>query len=867
MKRKRLFIIDAYSLIYKSYYAIKNLSTKEGFQTNAIYGFVRSIMKVLKVKSPDYFIIAFDSKKPSFRKDLFSEYKANRPVMPEDLQDQIPIIKDLVKAFSIDSIEIPGYEADDLIGVLSTIHSVDKEVSIVSSDKDLYQLVNDNVCVLDLQKDIEINRAKVIDKFGVPPEKIPELFGLAGDTSDNIPGVMGVGVKTGSKLISEYGTLEKLYENVENIKGKLKDKLIRDKDNAFLSRDLATIKTVISEDIDLNEYHNENIDRGLMEEILTRLEFISILNDLFPDRTGFTGDYGYITEVTEFDDFISRISKSEKICIDLETTGIDPISAEIVGISISDSPEFGRYIPIRHDEGDQLEPELILSKLKLIFEDEKIKKIGHNLKYEYIILSRYGIKLSGIYMDTMIAAYLLTPTNPRTGLDAVSLEYLHLKKTPIKKLIGEKKSTQKSFSEVLIEDAYNYACEDVDAPLRLEKIFHKELIDLELFKLMEELEIPLVSVLAEVEMNGVKVDLEHLSKLEKIFQEKLKALTIEIYNLSGTEFNINSPKQLSKVLFEDLKLPSKKRTKSGLSTDIEVLTKLAEDYPIAEKLLEFRKHTKLLSTYVIALEGLVNERTGRIHTSFNQAVTATGRLSSSNPNLQNIPIKTEEGREIRKAFIPGDKDHILISADYSQIELRFLAHFSEDPELVEAFNKNLDVHSRTAALIFDIFPEFVTSEQRRIAKKVNFGIVYGQTPYGLSKELGISPKKAKQFIANYFERYKRVELYIRDTIECAKEQKFIRTILGRIRHIPELFAKNANIRSFGERIAVNTQLQGSAADLIKKALIEIHSEFKRLGLQTKIILQVHDELVFDVPLAEVEDVKRIVRDKMENSMK
>ncbi|MDD3626962.1 MAG: DNA polymerase I, partial [bacterium] len=836
MNRKTLYLIDAYSIIYKAFFAIKKLSTRNGLPTNAVYGFMRSVMKVVKEKSPDYLVVAFDSKEPSFRKEIYTEYKANRPEMPDDLQKQIPYIQKMIDYFAIDSLAQPGLEADDLIGVLSHRYGDQFDIKIVSSDKDLFQLINENVKVVDIQKDIEFNSEAVKEKYGVGPEGIPDLFGLIGDSSDNIPGVMGIGLKTGMDLMGRYGNLENLYEHIDDIKGKVQEKLITDKEKAFLSRDLATIKTDYDKEINITPYNPESINREGLEELLTELEFISVLNEIFPDRTGFQGDYGIINTPEAFAKFLDRIKKSEMLAVDLETTDIDPINAEIVGIGLSDSPEFGRYIPVAHKEGEQLDKDAVLPGLKPILENPSIKKVGHNLKYEFIILKRNGIELDGIYMDTSVGAYVLNPLNPRTNLDSVCLEYLKLKKTPISALIGEKKCDQKCFSEVPIEDAYKYTCEDVDAPLRLEKIFREKMLEQETFQLMTEVEMPLVKVLGEMELNGVKIEVEHFERLEKKYDEVLENLTKKIHESAGTDFNINSPKQLSEILFDRMKLKPVKKTKTGISTDFEVLTELQGEHEIIDSLLEYRKINKLQNTYITSLKNLINPRTGLIHTSFNQTITSTGRLSSSNPNLQNIPIKTEEGREIRNGFIARAEDRVIISADYSQIELRFLAHFSEDPELVKAFEKGEDIHARTAALIFDVDPGFVTSEFRRIAKKVNFGIVYGQTPFGLSKELGISQAQAKKFIDNYFNKYNGVKTYMNSVIDFSRVNGYVTTILGRRRDIPELYSKTPATRSFGERIAINTPLQGSAADLIKKALIEIYEEFKREKLETKIIL-------------------------------
>jgi DNA polymerase-1 len=701
----------------------------------------------------------------------------------------------------------------------------------------------------------------------VPPEKVVELLALMGDASDNVPGIPGVGEKTALQLIKEFGSLEKVLKNADKVKKKNVQKGLKEHaDLARLSKRLVTIDTNVPFKLELSQLKRKDFDLPRLKELFKELEFTKPLQEITSLEKKEEVDYQIIKSERKLKSLISALKKAEEFALDTETTDINPIDAELVGISFSYKEKQAFYVPVGHtDKKSNLNRAMVIENLKGMLEDGKLKKVGHNLKYDLEVLRNSGIDLKGIYFDTMVASYLLNPSFRQHNLNHLALEHLDHKMIPISDLIGSGKK-QKSFDEVPVKDACNYSGEDVDFTLRLKEVFSPNLSLLSLEKLFFEVELPLIEVLAEMELNGVSIDVKHLEKLSTQTEEQLEKLSLQIYDLAGKRFNINSPQQLSEVLFEDLKLSPVRKTakRTGLSTDIGVLEILAKEHPLPGVLLEYRQLSKLKSTYIDTLPRLVNQKTGRIHTSFNQTVTATGRLSSSDPNLQNIPIRTDLGKQIRRAFIPRDKNFLIMSADYSQVELRILAHFSQDQTLMSSFKKGEDIHNRTASEVFGVRIDRVTPEERAIAKTTNFAIIYGVSAYGLSQQTDMTPQEAAMFIDVYFKTYPRVKEYIDRMIELTRKQGFVTTLLGRRRYIPEINSSNRQKREFAERTAVNTPIQGSAADLIKVVMIDIAKELK--GKKSKMILQVHDELVFEVHKDELNFIKEMVKDKMENTV-
>jgi len=862
MPKAKLFLIDGNSFCYRAYYAIRSLSNSKGQPTNAVYGFVTMLNKIVKDNEPDMLAVAFDLKGPTFRHKKFEEYKIHRKPMPDDLVSQMPVIKELVRSYNIPIYEIEGYEADDVLATLAKrAEERDIETYIVTGDKDALQLVDSHIKVLSTHKEgLIYDPAKVKEIYGVKPGQITDLLSLMGDSSDNVPGVKGIGEKSAVELISEFGTLEGLLKNVEKVKGESKRKLISEnKETALLSKELTTLDANVPLDIDFNGLKIKEPDREKLFELFKELEFKSLIKDFAPKGT-LKSQYELISSEKELDSFLGKLKKADEFAFDFETTSTDPMLAEPVGISFSWDTGKAFYIPFNK----YFDRKSVLSKLKGILEDGKIRKIGQNIKYEYIVLANQGIELKGMAFDTMVASYLLNPSKLNHNLEDISVEYLgHKMTTPIQELLGKGKNAV-TMDKVDVEKVSAYCCEDSDVTLRLKKILEREISDKGLEELFYKVEMPLVEVLAVMERNGVKIDEPYLAGLSGEMDRKLEKLTAKIYGMAGEEFNINSPKQLSHILFEKLKLPIIKKTKTGFSTDEDVLTKLASKNPLPETLLLYRELAKLKSTYIDALPAMINPKTGRIHTSFNQTVTATGRLSSSGPNLQNIPVKTEEGRKIRKAFIASSEDNILMSADYSQIELRVLAHLSGDKQLVKAFRDRLDIHAFTASLVFGIKEDEVTAGMRNMAKTVNFGIIYGMSPFGLSQSLNIDVAKAKEFIDAYFERYPDIKDYLEGLVREAREKGFVTTLLGRRRYIPEINSPDIRIKQFAERMALNTPIQGTAADIIKIAMINIEEKLKKDKFASRMIMQVHDELVFDVAKDERKDVYTIVKHGMEN---
>ncbi len=876
-KDNSLFIVDGHSMIYRAYYALirRPLLNKKGMNTSAIYGFLRILFHMLKKFSPRYMIISFDTGKPNFRHKMYKEYKATRKKMPEDMAYQIPYIKDAVKFLGIPQIEIENFESDDVIAYLSKKFSKEKNIYILTRDKDLLQLINDKIKIIQPETKSSkeeftlITEKEVKEKYGIEPQYIIDYLSLTGDTSDNIPGVKGIGPVAATKLIQEFHTIENLYNNIDKITNKsIREKLLNSKENAFLSKSLIKLaNNDIDLKINLNDMELKAPDKEKILKLFDELDIKSLLKEIdWLETENVVNNYKLITDKEDFNNFIKELKKSELISFDTETDNQHPVQANLVGLSFSLKEKEAYYIPVAHKDffsAKQLDKNLILNSLKEIFENKKYKLIGQNIKYDYIVMKRNGIKLKNIYFDTMIASYIINPTRTRHNLDELAMQYLGYKMISYKEVIGKKKD----FSDVSITEACKYSGEDADITLRLFNILNKQLKELKLEKLFYQIDIPLIKVLAEMEMNGIKIDTLKLAKLSKDISKQLQDLTLKIYKEAGEMFNINSTKQLAHILFDKLKLPSTKKGKSGAkSTDVEVLNELKNIHPIAQYLLEYRTLNKLITTYIDVLPKMINPETGRIHTSFNQTVTATGRLSSSDPNLQNIPVRDAIGKKIREAFI-AEKNNYILSADYSQIELRILAHIANDKVLINAFNNDEDIHTRTVMELYNLKKEEVTPELRRMAKVINYGVIYGMSAYGLSKELNIPVSEAQQFIENYFNKYKGIKQYIENIKKAIEKKGYIENLFGRRRYLPDLKGTSTQQRNFIIRTATNTPIQGTAADLIKLAMIEIHNYFSEKNIKSKMLLQVHDELVFEVIPEELEIVQKIIKEKMENVYK
>ena len=865
-KKETLYLIDGSSYIFRAYFGVRqNLSTSKGLPTNALYGFVTMLQRVVRDENPDYLVVAFDSKEKTFRHEMYPQYKANREAPPEDLQKQFPYFEPIVKAHNIHSIRVHGVEADDIIGTLAMQgKNAGLQVTIVSGDKDMMQLIGPDIHMLDTMKNKRFEKKDVVEKFGVGPEQVIEVMGLMGDSSDNIPGVKGVGPKTAAELIQKFDSIENLYEHIEEIdKKKLKEKLATDKENALLSRQLVTIDTNLTLNCSLSDMKTQETDREALTRLFTELEFSSLIPKEEKESAPAQHVYETILTETAFEKLLDNLNSSSIFALDMETTSLHPVEAETVGISFAFKEHEACYIPLTHrylGVPEQLDKAMVFKKLKPILENPNIKKVGQNIKYDLIVLQSEGVFLQGIEFDTMLASYVLDPSRRGHGLDDLALELLGHKTITYKEVAGTG-AKQIGFDEVEVERATEYAAEDSDITWRLYKNLQPKLTD-ELLELFNDIEMPLLEVLAEMEVNGIFVDKHHLADLSKMINKEMQKCEISIYSLAGEEFNINSPKQLAVILFEKLKLPVVKKTKTGYSTDVSVLEELASQHELPDKIYNYRQLQKLKSTYVDALPKEINRKTGRVHTSFNQTVAATGRLSSSDPNLQNIPIRTEMGQEIRKAFIAED-GNLMLSADYSQIELRILAHLSDDETLIQAFQKGEDIHSRTAAEIFGTSLDAVDKDARRMAKAVNFGIIYGLSAFGLSRQLKISMQEAKKFIDQYFALYPRIKIFMDGAIAKARELGFTTTIMNRKRYLPDIGSKNRQVREAAERIAINSPIQGSAADLIKVAMINLSRQMKHKKLQSKMILQVHDELLFECPPAEKEEMHDLVKQEME----
>jgi DNA polymerase-1 len=865
-EQKTFYLVDGSNYVFRAFYAIRHLSNSRGFPTNAVYGFTTMLMKLLRDRKPDYIAVAFDLKGPTFRDEVYDQYKANRAPTPDALIPQIPCIKEVVRGFSIPVIEKEGIEADDIIGTLAKRYAGDDmRVVIVTGDKDLLQLVTADTVVMDTMKDRTYDVAGVRERFGVPPEKVVEVLALSGDATDNIPGVPGVGEKTAQRLIEEFGSLEGVLGHVEKVRNeKIRDRLRTYADQARLSRELVLIRTDEAVALDMEEARYRGPNPELLKSVFKELEFMSLLKDLNIRDVGLQGTCHLLLREEDLSGLIRRLKEADQISLCLQTSSEIAMQAEVAGISICAREGEAFYIPVGHVyEGapQQLPADHVLKRLAPFFSDGKIEKRGHDLKNDLIVLGRKGILLKGLGFDALIASYVLNPSLKSYRLEEIARDRLSQDIPSLEGLVGSGAKAV-PYSTVPVEKAAGYACQRADALQRLSVLLSHEIEKEGFGDLFYKMEMPLVEVLAAMERRGVLVDAAVLREMSRYFEELLARSEEKIHALAGEAFNINSPKQLQKILFEKLDLPRGKKIKEGYSTDVEVLTNLAQNHELPAEILAYRSIAKLKSTYVDTLPVMLNAATGRIHTSYNQAGTETGRLSSSSPNLQNIPARTPEGRRIRQAFIapPGFE---ILSADYSQIDLRVLAHMSGDRNLIQAFQSGEDIHARTASDVFGVLPGMVTPEMRRHAKVVNFGVIYGMSPFGLAKELGISQKMAREYIDGYFARYRGVRDYIESTLAGARQKGYVTTLMNRRRYLPEINSPNPAVRQFAERTAVNTPIQGTSADLIKIAMIAIDRDLRKGRFSSGMIMQVHDELVFEIALEEKEEVTKLIRAGME----
>ena len=924
---KKLFLLDAYALIYRAYFAFSNSPriNSNGLNTSAIFGFTNTVLDIIKKEQPSHIGVVFDTSAPTHRHIEFEAYKAHREEMPEDLRKAIPYIYKLLEALNIPAIEMDGFEADDIIGTLAKRAEENGFITyMMTPDKDFGQLVSTNIFIYKPGykggPPEKLGLQEICAKYGiVRADQVIDILGLMGDTADNIPGIRGVGEKTALSLIHEYGTIENVLNNTAKLKGKLKEKVENGKEDAILSRMLATIILDVPIPFDEELLRAKEIHKDKVKTLFTELEFrrlsqLLLGEDLTKevikekefqneiviqegpskktkpgqlDIFGHTGtveeenettekinyetietvkhNYKLIENSTQRAALIVELSKLKQFCFDTETTGLDTMTAELVGLSFSWEATEACYVPI---PAEQTEAQLIIDEFKTLFANELIGKTGQNIKYDMNVLKNYGVAINGILFDTMIAHYLLQP-DMRHGMDALAGSYLNYAPVSIETLIGKRGKNQISMRDVAVEKIMSYAAEDADITWQLQNVFSPLLKEANAQKLFDDVEMPLVPVLAAMEREGIAIDTETLKKYSTQLATEISVIELEIQNLAGTPFNISSPKQVGDILFEVLKISAKpKKTKTGqYATGEDILQKLIKNHPIIEKILEYREMMKLKNTYVDTLPEMMNVKTGRIHTSYNQVVAATGRLSSDNPNLQNIPVRTARGREIRKAFIPKNNNYVLMSADYSQIELRIVASICGDENMCAAFRDGKDIHTATAARVYGIAESEVTKEMRYKAKSVNFGIIYGQGAFGLAENLGISRGEAKELIENYFREYPGVKKYMDDTVNFAREYGYVQTILGRRRYLSDILSTNAVVRGFAERNAINAPIQGSAADMIKVAMINVQAVLIKNKFETKLLLQVHDELVFDVPENEVEIVKPVIEAAMINALK
>jgi DNA polymerase-1 len=906
MSDKKLFLLDAYALIFRSYYAFINhpIKNSKGMNTSAIFGFTNTLDEIIRKEKPTHIAVVFDPPPPTFRHKIFKEYKATRLKTPEEIKSSVPYIKDIIKGFNINIIELEGYEADDVIGTIAKRAEREGFMTyMMTSDKDYAQLVSDNIFIYKPRRsgsDVEIigvNEVKEIFRVS-DPRKVIDVLALWGDSSDNVPGVPGIGEKTAKGLIEKYNELEQIYEHIDELKGQQKENIIKYKQQVGVSKKLVTIIVDAPVDININDLGIKEPDRQSLAKVFKELEFktlasrilnvedltvsngsVAVQQDLFhgkgintpaqkttdKDNINTVRHKYHLTETKDKrEELIKKLSKLKEFSFDTETTSLDVYKSELVGMSFSYKKNEAYYVPV---PADQNEASSLASEFRKVFSDDRIRKIGQNIKYDMQVLSNYDIEVKGDLFDTMIAHYLIQP-DLKHNLEYLAANYLNYNPVSIEELIGKKGKNQLSMRSVDINVISEYAGEDADLTWQLYKILADELKKNGMTELAERIEMPLIRVLADMENAGFRLNTKDLDKYAKELRGLIISIEKEIYTFAGIEFNISSPKQLGEILFEKLNISGgtqKTKTKQ-YSTSEEVLIRLKDKHDIVGKVLEYRALKKLLSTYVEALPKLIHRKTGKIHTSFEQAWVTTGRLSSKNPNLQNIPVREERGREIRKSFVASDKDHVLLSADYSQIELRLMAHLSRDVHMIEAFRNNEDIHSATAGKIYNVRPENVTAEMRRKAKTANFGIIYGISAFGLSQRLNIPRAEAKKLIDSYFNSYSKVKEYMEKSIEMAKEKGYAETIFGRRRYLTDINSANAFIRGMAERNAINTPLQGSAADIIKLAMVNIH---RRLSgrYSTRMILQVHDELIFDVYRPELEEIKKLVKYEMENAIR
>ena len=903
---KNLFLLDAYALIYRGYYAfIKNPRiNSKGTDTSAILGFMNSLFEIIRTQNPDYLAVAFDKGGSVTRSEMFEEYKSNRDKTPEPILVAIPYIKKILEGMKIPILEKEGFEADDIIGtVAKDAEENNFKVYMVTPDKDFAQLVSHNIFLCKparMGNSMEVwGVDEVKDKFEVEsPDQVIDYLGMMGDSVDNIPGLPGVGDKTAKKFIKQYGSLENLLQNAHEVTGKLGEKIIENKELGVLSKKLAKIILDVPIDYNLDEFKLSDPDKEIVLKVFDELEFRRIKEtffkifgtnsnqleekgaevvqgDLFSEtynlesnKDSLNGSKSIYQRIESFEELkllVEKMMKQEIVAFDTETEGLNALETDIVGISFSWQKGIGYYLPVKNNKSVH---EKSFEILKPFFESTEIIKVGHNIKFDIQVLHKYNVKVSSPIYDTMVAHYLINP-DMRHNLDTLSESYLNYSPISIESLIGKKGKNQISMRDVSIDKITDYASEDADITLQLKSIFDKEIEVNNLSKIFYDIEIPMINVLSEMETEGIKIDTSYLEKLDKEFEEDLEKLKKEIFKKSGEEFNLNSPKQLGEILFDKLKLVSKpKKTKTGqYSTSEEVLSSLANDHKIIEDILEWRSLDKLQNTYVKSLPNEVSSLTNRVHSSFNQTVTTTGRLSSNNPNLQNIPIRTANGQKIRRAFIPRGSDYILMAADYSQIELRVIASMSNEKNMIDAFVNNQDIHTMTASKIYNVDPENVTREQRGNAKTVNFGIIYGVSAFGLSQQTDLNRSESKVMIDNYFLNYPGLKKYMSDQIDFARNNGYVETIMGRRRYLQNINSQNNMLRSSSERNAINAPIQGSAADIIKIAMININSELKKQSLKSKMLLQVHDELVFDVHKSEKDQIKDIVKTTMESAVK
>ena len=871
-KRKRLFIVDGYAILYRAHFAlIRNpLVTSYGLHTSALYGFINQILKLIKSESPEYLVCAFDSKEKTFRHDMYDDYKANRPPMPEELQTQLPHLWEILEIMNIPVLKKPGVEADDIIGTIAV--DADKQglkTFIVSGDKDLMQLINNHISLNSpgtrkSPTPIIYTPEKVEEKWGIPPNKIIDLLGLMGDSADNIPGVAGVGEKTAVKLLKKYGSLESALENADNITNKrVHNGLKEGVENAKLSKELATILTDVKLGLEIKDLKIKKMDVDLTVRKFTSLEFHAFVKQINLNTVKVAAErkietnYLIVNTKEDLSRLIKEILTKKEVSFSLITNNISPMNAEIIGTSFCFDSDKSFYIPI-FSNNDLLFP---LDELKIIFESTKILKNSHNIKYNISVLKNKGINVAGLGFDTMIASHLINPSSRSNTLDSLSLEYLNIELESMDDLLGRGRNKIKT-EDVDVQKLMQQACDDSYSIFKLKKLLQGKLVEIGLSDYLETIETPLINVLLKMEHNGAYVDSKFLKQMSEKIQIILDDLTKKIYSFSKENFNINSTQQMANLLFDELKLPQIKKR----STAEEVLNQLSLQHELPQLVLAYRKYNKLKNTYIDSLPELINKNTGRIHSTFNQTIAATGRLSSTNPNFQNIPIRSEEGKEIRKAFSTQTKGWKILSADYSQIELRIMAHFSNDAELISSFNQNEDIHTRTASKVFNVSIEDVIPEMRRTAKIVNFGIMYGAGPFRLSQELGIPRKESVALIDSYFNEYPGIQDYIDSTIEMAKKQKFVSTIKGRKRPVWDADSDNGLRRKAAERMAINMPIQGTAAEMIKIAMIQIHNKLEKNQMKSKMILQIHDELLFEYPIEEEQELINIVISKMENAM-